>query len=75
MRTTAVKLTKYRRDQIRDVIQYNWADERADYREHQEDGQHHIFLKLVALDNWVNGTKFTPADHLKIDDAIGAWAR
>lgn len=49
---------------LRKVLDYNWVDEREDYRDHEEDGDVHIFVHLVALDNFLQGTTKTPSQHV-----------
>lgn len=53
------------RKDLRALIDYNWADELADYQEYEGDGEHHIFTALVRLDNWLQGTRFTPEHYVK----------
>lgn len=43
---------------VRQVVDYNWTDERADFKEYHkmgEDNTDHIFNHLVDLQNWLDG--------------------
>jgi hypothetical protein len=37
---------------IRQIVAYSWTDEAADYQEHEEDKDEHIFTVIKALDAW-----------------------
>jgi hypothetical protein len=51
---------------IRAVVDYNWKDELRDYEGDKNDSREvHIFNHLVALDNWINGTPYTPESYLR----------
>lgn len=40
---------------IRDVVEYNWPHELADYREQDDEGrQRHVFRSLVVLASWLD---------------------
>lgn len=52
------------RETIEQIVDYNWADELAHYREMCKDGEDvsdHVFVHLVTLKNFVDGTA-VPAD-------------
>lgn len=52
---------------IRAVVDYNWDDERAHYDADENDSREvHIFNHLVALDNWINSTGYTPEEYLAV---------
>jgi hypothetical protein len=57
------------------LLDYNWADELADYETQLEGGStdldsHHIFARMVEVDNWLrslNGDdRMTPLQHTQI---------
>jgi FMN phosphatase YigB (HAD superfamily) len=58
------------RDAIREVVQYNWADERKDYEQMKDEledlpaDEWHIFHRLVTLANFLDGTTYTADDHI-----------
>lgn len=42
---------------IRDVVNYNWADEQADYKQQDhQDRERHIFRSLRVVSNWLPGS-------------------
>lgn len=51
-------------DAITTVVEYNWAKELDDYRDHEESRQGHIFIHLVELDRFVSGRPWEPEDFL-----------
>lgn len=51
------------RASLQEVIHYNWDDERHDYCARTEGRELHIFNHLVALNNFLNGSTFTPASY------------
>jgi hypothetical protein len=46
---------------LRGLIEYNWADEEADYRDHTDDPGH-VFVGLQALREWLTDTPPTVPD-------------
>lgn len=44
------------------IVEYNWGDELEDYESNPDPG--HIFLALVDLDNWFQGTTTTAEEYL-----------
>jgi hypothetical protein len=56
------------REAIAALVDYSWTDEKRDYAENPPDEPgrgHHIFERLVEVDNWLNGTTYTAGDHFK----------
>lgn len=49
------------------LIQYNWDDELEDFAMNEESRPSHIFLDLVALDNFINGTVNRPEDYFRLE--------
>lgn len=60
------------RKAIRSLLDYNWSGEQEHYletlREDPDVVAGHVFINMVAVDNWLCGTSFTPDDYLKEDD-------
>ena len=52
-----MQLTEKQIKALKEVIQYNWADERRDFE--QNPCINHFFEHLVVLDNLVSGTNYT----------------
>ena len=54
---------------LRTIVEYNWNDELADYRQmYEESGeipQGHIFQVLVAVSNFIDGCSETPESYLE----------
>ena len=66
----AICLTQEQGEALDRLIQYNWVDELDDYRECETINPEnlrtgHIFEDLVILDNALNDTTYTPAQHLE----------
>src|SRR4051812_27971189 len=53
MRNPAALLTDEILKAIRAVIDYNWVDEEADFSEHEDDGEFHIFTSLQTLESFL----------------------
>lgn len=49
---------------INALIEYNWTDELHDYRDNEESGRGHIFVHMVALDRFANGSLWESEDFL-----------
>ncbi len=47
---------------INDIVRYSWSDELDDYARNPYEA--HVFVSLVALDNWANGTKKKAEDYV-----------
>ncbi len=44
------------REAMQRILNYNWADERADYEDQrEEDRNNHIFNDLVTVQEYLNG--------------------
>ena len=53
---------------IQNIVDYSWDDERNDYAdrlEEKESVKTHIFVDLVALDNFVTGDNHETKDHMR----------
>ncbi|MBI4001404.1 MAG: hypothetical protein HY348_06445 [Nitrospira defluvii] len=40
---------------IRELVNYNWADERRDFIAHPKEKRTHIFVTIQALNEWAKG--------------------
>ncbi len=52
---------------IQNIVDYNWVDELNDYTDRLEEGESvktHVFVDLVALDNFVTGDNHEAKDHI-----------
>jgi hypothetical protein len=59
------------REALQNVLHYCWADEKEDARDYLRENGHltgHVFADLVALDNWLHGTRHAAEGYLADDD-------
>ena len=49
---------------LRVLLDYNWKDELEDFKDHEDETDCHIFVTMVALDNFINNTNHTPESYV-----------
>ena len=63
-------MTNKIREQIIKLVNYNWLDELNDFRDHPDD-KNHIFITMVALDDYVRGANTSAESYVKREVADG----
>lgn len=54
---------------VRELLEYNWSDEARNFEEHQDETDCHIFVTMVALANWFDGTETSPEECIRSGNA------
>lgn len=71
--TRTIHSLKALRRELRKLVEYNWHDELDDFeqegQQQPDGGKDHIFVSLVALGNWLDGTTITVEDYVATERA------